>query len=229
METMKISFITRCMNRLEHLKETYLYNINTVIKSGLDFEFVLLDWSSTDGLQEWIKLNLSSYINKGIVKVITVKDQNTFHRSKTLNILGKSSEGELICNLDADNYLCLNFLSHIPKVFNKNANSIIHCRGRPKRGWRGIFGRMIYRKDNFLKIRGYDESMTGYGEEDMDFLNRYCHYFSPNLVILREDECGKCIYHGINESMKIAKNRSISDYNIKNKNFIVNPETWGEA
>lgn len=229
MENMKVSFITRCMNRLEHIKETYLFNIDIALQSGLDFEFVLLDWSSTDGLQEWIKSNLAKYIDGGIVKIITIEGQYRFDRSKTLNILGKSCRGELICNLDADNYLCLDFLSHIPKVFGENSNSIIHCRGRPKRGWRGIFGRIIYRKDYFLKIRGYDESMTGYGEEDMDFLNRYCHYFKPNLVILREDECGKCIHHGIDEPMKMAKNKSISDYNIKNGNLIVNPETWGEA
>lgn len=229
MENMKVSFVTRCMNRLEHIKQTYLFNIDIAAQSGLDFEFVLLDWSSTDGLQEWIKSNLSNYIKKDIVKVITVKDQNIFHRSKTLNILGKSSEGELICNLDADNYLCLNFLSHIPKVFNKNPNSIIHCRGRPKRGWRGIFGRIVYRKDCFLTIRGYDESMTGYGEEDMDFLNRYRNYFKPSFIILRESECGKCIHHGIDEAMKVSKNKSISDHNIKNGNLIVNPTDWGEC
>lgn len=226
---MKVSFITRCMNRLEHIKETYLFNIDIAIQSGLDFEFVLLDWSSTDGLQEWIKLNLSSYIKKDIVKVITVKDQNIFHRSKTLNILGKSCDGELICNLDADNYLCAGFLSYIKDTFNQNSNSIIHCRGKVKQGWRGIFGRMVYRKDNFLKIRGYDESMSGYGEEDMDFLNRYCHYFKPHFVILREGECGKCIHHGINEQMKMSKNKSRSDNNIKNGNLIVNPEIWGEV
>lgn len=226
---MKVSFITRCMNRLEHIKETYLLNIDIAVQSGLHFEFVLLDWSSADGLQEWIKSNLTDYTDNGIVKVITIEGQNIFDRSKTLNILGKSCTGELICNLDADNYLCLDFLSHIPKVFGENSNSVIHCRGRPKRGWRGIFGRMVYRKDNFLKIRGYDESMTGYGEEDMDFLNRYCHYFSPNLVILREDECGKCIHHGIDEPMKMAKNKSRSYNNIKNGNLIVNPETWGEV
>ena len=190
MENMKVSFITRCMNRLEHIKETYLFNIDTAIESGIDFEFVLLDWSSTDGLQDWIKSNLSNHIKEGTVKVITVEEQNTFYRSKTLNILGKSCNGELICNLDADNFLCLDFLFRIQKVFGENSNSIIHCRGRPKQGWRGIFGRIVYRKDYFLKIRGYDESMTGYGEEDMDFLNRYCNYFKPNLIIIRENECG---------------------------------------
>lgn len=217
------------MNRLEHIKETYLFNIDTAMQSGLKFEFVLLDWSSTDGLQDWIKSNLSQYINDGIVKIISIEGKNVFDRSKTLNILGKSCQGELICNLDADNYLCLDFLFSIKKVFDENLNSIIHCRGRPKRGWRGIFGRIVYRKDYFLKIRGYDELMTGYGEEDMDFLNRYCHYFKPKLVILREDDCGKCIHHGINEQMKMSKNKSRSDNNIKNGNLIVNPEIWGEA
>lgn len=226
---MKVSFITRCMNRLEHIKETYLFNIDIALQSGLDFEFILLDWSSTDGLQDWIKLNLTEYINNDIVKIISIEGKNIFDRSKTLNILGKSCEGELICNLDADNYLCLGFLSSIQKVFGENLNSIIHCRGRPKHGWRGIFGRIVYRKDYFLKIRGYDESMAGYGEEDMDFLNRYCNYFKPNFITLREDECGKCIHHGIDEPMKMAKNKSISDHNIKKGNLIVNPKTWGEA
>lgn len=227
MENMKVSFITRCMNRLEHIKETYLFNIDIAVQSGLDFEFILLDWSSTDGLQEWIKSNLTEYVDKGIVKVITVKDQNTFYRSKALNVLGKFCDGKLICNLDADNYLCLGFLSRVKDIFDENSNSIIHCRGKLKQGWRGIFGRIVFRKDFFMKIRGYDESMTGYGEEDIDFLNRYYHYFSPNLVTLREGECGKCIHHEIDEPMRMVNNKSISDYNIKNNNLIVNLETWG--
>lgn len=217
------------MNRLNHIKETYLYNIDIAIQSGIDFEFILLDWSSTDGLKEWVALNLSNFIEKEIVKVITIEGQDTFDRSKTLNILGKSCDGELICNLDADNYLCAGFLSCIKDTFNENPNSIIHCRGKVKQGWRGIFGRIVYRKDLFLEIRGYDESMSGYGEEDIDFLNRYRNCFKPNFVILKEKECGKCIHHGIDEPMKMAKNKSISTYNIKNGNLIVNPEIWGEV
>ena len=55
---MKLSFLTACMDRLHHLKETYLYNISQSKSiSKCDVEFVLLNYNSGDDIDEWVKLN----------------------------------------------------------------------------------------------------------------------------------------------------------------------------
>ena len=54
------------MNRLSHLKETLFENIEKNI-SYKNVEFILLDYNSTDGLEDWIKSNFKEYINKGIL------------------------------------------------------------------------------------------------------------------------------------------------------------------
>ena len=50
----KISFATVCMNRLHHIRQTLPKNI----ADNSDYEnveFILLDYNSSDGLEEWVK------------------------------------------------------------------------------------------------------------------------------------------------------------------------------
>ena len=63
----KISFCIVCMNRLYHLKETLIKNIEDNI-SYEKLEFILLDYNSTDGLEDWVKSNMKDYIEKDSLK-----------------------------------------------------------------------------------------------------------------------------------------------------------------
>ncbi len=59
--TMKqISFYITCMNRLKHLQETLEKNILNFLK--IEVEFVVLDYNSQDGLEEWIAQSMMKNI-----------------------------------------------------------------------------------------------------------------------------------------------------------------------
>ena len=92
------------MNRLSHLKKTLEKNIcDNLVYENL--EFILLDYNSTDGLENWAKNDLKNYIEKGILKYYRTSEPNSFHRSHSRNVAMKLASGDIVCNLDADNFL----------------------------------------------------------------------------------------------------------------------------
>ena len=88
------------MNRLHHLKETLLKNIEDNISYG-KLEFILLDYNSSDGLEEWVKSKLAKYIDNGILKYHRTSEPKSFHRSHSRNVALKLGSGDILCNLDA--------------------------------------------------------------------------------------------------------------------------------
>jgi hypothetical protein len=83
-----------CMNRLHQLKQTLMQNI----ADNADYEqleFVVLDYNSKDGMEEWVKQNLAGQIKTGrVVYYKTIEPESwspshsknlaTLHPSKTL-------------------------------------------------------------------------------------------------------------------------------------------------
>jgi len=55
------------MNRLYHLQETLPKNIKDNYLPD-DVEFVLLDYHSSDGLEEWVRSEMQTYIDNGITE-----------------------------------------------------------------------------------------------------------------------------------------------------------------
>ena len=63
----QISFCITCMNRLKHLQETLEKNIDNFLVD--EVEFVVLDYNSQDGLEEWIAQSMMKYIGDGCILV----------------------------------------------------------------------------------------------------------------------------------------------------------------
>lgn len=169
---MKISFLTSVMNRTHHLKETYLKNIHKCIsfKNNCELEFVLLNYNSKDNLDEFVESNNFSQYQEIDFKYIKNESAKYFDMSRTKNILGKNSSGNVLCWLDADNYINENFVKFIYDHFVKNKNTIMNVEYNEKT--KGMCGRVVISKTNFLQIGGYDEQMKGWGYEELDFVNR---------------------------------------------------------
>lgn len=162
---LRISFVTVCMNRLEHLKKTLLKNI---LDNSDDFaDFILIDYNSSDGLEKWVSDNFILYLNSGKLKYFKTTEPDFFHRSHSRNLGFKLSDKEIICNVDADNFLGKNFSRYIKKQFEEN-NIVFLYSDYSK----DTLGRVAVLKEYFLKIHGYDESFIGYGFEDIDIINR---------------------------------------------------------
>lgn len=176
MKHFKISFCTAVMNRLHHLKRTLPQNISDNHNYG-EVEFVILDYNSSDGLEEWVQNVMTEHIENGTISYYRTSDPSFFHRSHSRNMVFKLAKGDIVCNLDADNYTGKGFAAFINEQFNENEQIVLTCidfRSTQKNYHppSDVLGRIAVKKDNFLKVRGYYEEMSTHGFQDYDFVNR---------------------------------------------------------
>lgn len=168
---LSISFCTVCMNRLHHLIQTLPYNINGNQKENV--EFVLLDYNSSDDLENYVRNTLASYISSGILKYYKTRTPQYFNRSHSRNLMFKLANGNIISNVDADNFIGRGFANYVEKHFKENENAFLTSLSTGKGNVKGdTFGRICLKKEDFYKIGGYDEKINLYGFEDYDFANR---------------------------------------------------------
>ena len=164
-----IAFCTTCMNRLYQLKETLKVNI-TDNQSYPKLVFVLIDYNSQDGLEEYVKKNLSKYINKGTLVYYKTNQPQKFHASKAKNLAHFLADADIVCNVDGDNFTGKDFAFYINYIFNKYGSNHIFQFHKPP-FW-GTIGRLALSKENFIKLGGYDENLLPIGHEDMDLVQR---------------------------------------------------------
>lgn len=163
----QISFCITCMNRLEHLQKTLEKNIldNFLVN---DVEFVVLDYNSHDGLEEWMSQCMMKYIEMGILVYYKTTEPTHYLRSHSRNMVFRLAEGKIVCNLDADNYLGEGFAEFMLKEFQDKKN-IFYISTFHKRD---VFGRICLNKKDFVAVKGYNEALVGYGLEDAELFDR---------------------------------------------------------
>ncbi|MDB5119777.1 MAG: hypothetical protein JWN56_995 [Sphingobacteriales bacterium] len=180
----KISICTVCMNRLHHLKLTLMKNILDNVDYP-ELEFILLDYNSSDGLEDYINKNFHEYIKSGKLIYYRTTNPQYFNRSHSRNVVFKLATGAIICNVDADNYTGKGFAAYVNKQFINNDTiflSPISKRG----GKKDVLGRICVKKADFDELKGYDERLVNYGFEDNDFVNRLQFSGLRNIQIKEE-------------------------------------------
>jgi hypothetical protein len=184
MDKNKITFATVSMNRLHHIRQTLPKNIfdNNDYSNA---EFILLDYNSTDGLEAWVKENMEEHILTGKLKFFRTADPEYFHRSHSRNMAINFSEGDIICNVDADNYTGKGFAEYINTCFNNDNN--IFLSGNYNEGfeeYKDAYGRFCTWRKDFISVGGYDEEMESYGHEDTDLYERMARYGRKEINII---------------------------------------------
>lgn len=143
------SFCITCKNRLHHFKQTYFNNIALLDKYDIDYEVILLDYDSTDGLSQWIMDN--SIIKKEKFSYFISQNKKYYKEAHSKNVCHKLAKNKIIINLDVDNILNSYFLD---KLIDLNDNEILMTKLRTN----GTCGRISLYKEHFLKLGGYDET-----------------------------------------------------------------------
>ena len=207
MEFKTISFCTVSMNRAEHIKQTLPENIRDNYIPGKT-EFILLDYNSNDDLSDWINQNMQEYIKSGALKFYKTFIPQSFHRSHSRNLNLRLGTGDLLCNVDADNFLGHGFASYLLDVFNGNPNVIIRGSGIPNLD---TLGRICIRKDDFFKVGGYDEYMDGYGAEDDDIVFR-TNIYAREIIYFDDSAFSRTLKHLDIERISNEKNISNIKY-----------------
>lgn len=234
---MKISFCTTCMDRLFHLEQTYLKSIENT-KSYKNKEFVLLNYSSKDGIDEWVFNNLSVYLNSGLVKYYRTDGQKYWVAAHAKNICYKKATGDILVNLDCDNILVENYCEYLFELFKKNEKIIVASESEDKFGNNGCCGMIACKKDHFYSVNGYDEDFNvGWGLDDTSFQFR-CRMQNNLELVVQDKKYNFCIGHDNNIRTKNCLNKNIMEtkfisesilYKIKDsENYIANlNKNWG--
>lgn len=189
------------MNRLHHIKETLQRNI----EDNLDYpnaEFVLLDYNSSDGLQEWVKENLNEFVLAGKLIYARTESPSYFRRSHSRNLAFKIATGDLVCNVDADNFIGSGFATFLANIFRKTRNVFVAADNTGKYyRINDAVGRFCGWREDFFDINGYDEKIDGYGFEDVDLCERL-HQLGRKKVVIKDVSYLKTVEHDHAERVK---------------------------
>lgn len=152
----RISFITTCMGRLDHLKEA----LPAALRNA-GHEYIVVDFSCPQGTGDWVEANHPG------VKVVRVPGEEFFHVSRARNLGAAEATAEWICFFDADIILREDFAEGMQKQL---APGGIYRSREPRSG---KWGTHLVRREDFFAVGQYDEVMRNYGGEDDDLYRRY--------------------------------------------------------
>jgi hypothetical protein len=164
----RISLCTTVMNRLEEISETLPINLaNTNYENS---EFVILDYNSSDGLEDWIKANYMEEIESGRLRYARTTEPQHFQMGHSRNLAFQVATGDIVNNVDADNFIGENFQETLNMLANKIPERAIFAKSRQR-----MHGRIGFFKKDWIELRGYDEELKGYGWDDKSLVYRALH------------------------------------------------------
>lgn len=197
----KISICTVCMNRLSFLRETLPENI-LENKSYPFLEFVLLDYNSGDGMEQWARKNLMPYIDSGILKYYKTTQPAYFDLSHSKNMCLKLATGDILCMIDADNYAGSGYAAWVNSIFgDSDTQTIITTLRKHNIPYRDQGGKLCFHRSLFATVSGFDEALVGYGVEDVDLAKRM-DKAGGRRVYIDNPEFLRCISHSTFERIR---------------------------
>ena len=201
---MKLSLCTTCMGRAHHLQLTLPRNLTDCVDWSRPeaVEFVVLDYSSRDGLADWIITDprLRPYLDAGILRFARSERQPYFRHSHAKNMAHTLATGDFVCNVDADNFTGRGFADYLRSMFRRRPNAVVATNRFDRRlnaeAYKGSMGRIALSAENFAALGGYDESarFRGWSGEDTDLLIR-AFRMRHRLVMIRNRRFLKVVPH----------------------------------
>lgn len=237
----KVSYCITCKNRLYQLKHTLEKNLKDN-EAYPNVEFVLINYNSEDGLDAWVKENFADYIGRGVLVYYRTPDPDVFNAPKAKNLSHRLATGDILCNLDGDNYAGKDNAFYINYLYKEEPNRILRFYKAPY--W-GTVGRIVLPGKLFHQIGGHNEEFLPLGHEDIDLLDRARKYGEQNYGSTYKEVKIENFLHFISNSAKEKAgskekarnyfyecneiNKATSRKNLQAGNYIANPQGWGEA
>ena len=192
------------MNRLHHIMKTLPANM-AFNRSYRKLEFVILDYNSGDRLEDWINESFADEILEGKLVFARTAGPDHFDWSRSKNMAFHLATGEIVCNVDADNFTGPGFATFINNHFQANSNSFLSVNFLDNlNNFSDTFGRIACLKEDFEATGGFDERMVGYGYEDIDFCQRLV-FLGRKQHFITNKKYLETIRHGYGESFNYAR------------------------
>jgi len=236
-----MSLCTTCMNRLWQLQQTIVQNLQDNLCYP-NFEYVLLDYNSNDDLEDWATFYLTKYAKMGVFKYYQTKIPKHFSAPHAKNIAHRCATGDIICNVDGDNFTGYGFCNFLNTMFNQDKNIVTEFVSEFDSESQSSVGRIAMTKSNFVRLGGYNEDFSGMGWQDFDLVDR-AHamglkkVYVPDMYfrkVVEQDEVDKVFNLPSNNLTNIHEitheNAMKSKQNLKDGNLIANQgKEWGKA
>jgi len=228
---MKTSFCITAMNRRSFIERTLPHNL-ALAADPARYEIVLLDYNSMDDLGDYVRATFADQMRRGVLAYYHTNQPPRYYPSHAKNCSHRLATGDIVVNLDADNFLVLPYFNHLAGL---QRGEMLKTHGHYNLG-----GRLAMYRDDFETIGGYDETLTqGWGGEDEDLVARWeQHGFSLRSVVA--SEAGAHIDHSDEERVVNCEvhdkhvswnaHREISRLNIARGALIANQgRAWGQC
>lgn len=199
----KVSLCTNCMNRTYDLVKTLPLNILDNFTYP-KVEFVVLNYNSQDNLDDFIRERMMPYIELGILKYAKTVEPKFYDMGHSRNVAFKLASGDIVNNVDADNFTGLHFAETLNMLANMRPEKAVFAKGK-----RMLHGRLGMYKKEFMALGGYDEDLDGYGADDASLLYRA---MASGYKLMWWDNLGKFA-----DRIKTPRKDKVS--NMENKNW----------
>jgi len=229
-----LSFCTVTANRLWQLRQTLPENL-AAIEQHKDVELVLVNFGSTDGVDDWIAHQFSPFIERSILKYLSIPPC-PYHCPKAKNVSHLLGQNEVLFNLDADNFIGDSILQ-LRTIFTDFHDGIFVHQVDPANN--STVGRISMKKGDFLVLGGYDEEFLPVAYQDIDLVDRaeafglikYLPCEFPFKAPIENSRQEKIVNTGINRKFRYfnASNRRKSIANLATGRVRANPHGWGQA
>ena len=175
---LKISYCTTCRGRLHHLQRTLPANM-ALERDNPQVEFVVLDYGSEDGTGAWIRQHYAKELESGRLRYARTEAPH-FEMAHAKNMAHRLATGDVLCNLDADNFLAPGYSAWLAETFRDHTDSITN-HGAITTRLKGAFegkslkdtrGRIALTRENFERLHGYNEKFSHYIGGDNDLTQR---------------------------------------------------------
>jgi len=186
----KISHITTCKGRLDHLRQTL-----PTVASQRDVESIVVDYGCPDGTAAWVAANLPE------VKVVRVPEAPRFHLARARNLGAAVATTPWLAFFDADIAWAPTFAEQL--IARLEPNCYFRASPMSPQTW----GSVACNRSDFSQIGGYDESFIGWGGEDDDLYMR-----------LTMAGCRQLAFDGrLVSEIPHGDDRRVEHYEVKNK------------
>ena len=178
-----ISLIVPVMNRSDRV----IPCLETWINHPQIDEILIVDWSSTNPIKT--DPDLTSITNHHKTKIVRVNDEKSFvSMSFSLNVALNHAKYDHILKCDID-YKLIN--PELINIFQREQDkNHFYCGTIPNK-W-DFHGFSFFKKENAIKINGYNEKFRGWGWDDEDFYRRLEKIGLERIVIMNIEEF---LYH----------------------------------
>lgn len=160
----RIAFCTTCKGRLFHLEQTLLPNLTGNPRA----EFVVMNYDSPDGLDDWMRDKFSVHIASGEVRYgrLLPGSEPRFRMSHAKNTAHLLATADFVINCDADCHLRPGLADWIYDNVKEHHYKVVADAIK-------LWGFVGTYRDVFSKVlKGYDETMENWGYDDDDMFRR---------------------------------------------------------